>query len=217
MSGLPAGALDALLSPEGGTEAFDKVIADSQAQTQAILAKNNYSAQQIAKNTPTADETRVVREGYVLRGMREHGLSRAEAEKRFDQEVKDERAKRGLDKPVPQGVVVPQPEGTFDTSQMSDEDVIRLAGIEPPRMPSQFEYDQGALASFGDFALREGVPSRLANEIVTWWGDIVVSAAGGDVDPAAVEQNFNENFPELSAQQRQTLVSWMKSIHGWDA
>ena len=57
MSGLPAGALDALLSPEGGTEAFDKVIADSQAQTQAILAKNNYNAQQIAKNTPTADET----------------------------------------------------------------------------------------------------------------------------------------------------------------
>jgi len=54
MSGLPAGALDALLSPEGGTEAFDKVIADSQAQTQAILAKNNYNAQQIAKNNTIA-------------------------------------------------------------------------------------------------------------------------------------------------------------------
>lgn len=211
MSGLPAGALDALLSPEGGAEAFDKVIADSAAQTQAVLAKNNYNAQQAAKNTPTADETRAVREGHVLRGMREHGLSRAEAEKRFDQEVKDERAKRGLES---QGVVVPPPEGTFDTSEMSDADVIRLAGIEPQRMPSQFQYDEGALASFGEFTLHQGIPSHLANELVNWWGSVVVSAAGGDIDWDVAEQTFNESFPELSAEQRATLARWMRDIHG---
>ena len=45
MSGLPQGALEQLLSPEGGQAAFDKAIADSQAQTQAAtqVAKNSYN------------------------------------------------------------------------------------------------------------------------------------------------------------------------------
>ena len=34
---LPHGALEQLLSPDGGVAAFDKAVADSQAQTQALL------------------------------------------------------------------------------------------------------------------------------------------------------------------------------------
>ena len=37
MTALPQGALEQLLSPEGGQAAFDKAIADSQAQTQALM------------------------------------------------------------------------------------------------------------------------------------------------------------------------------------
>src|SRR5437660_113712 len=39
MTALPQGALEQLLSPEGGQAAFDKAIADSQAQTQAAMNK----------------------------------------------------------------------------------------------------------------------------------------------------------------------------------
>src|SRR5262249_10291651 len=151
------------------------------------------------------------RGGHGLRGMREHGLSRAEAEERFDQEGKDERAKRGLES---HGDVVPPPEGTIDSSDMSDADVLTLARVAPQLMPSQFQYDEGALASFGEFTLHQGIPSRLANALVDWWGSVVVSAAGGDIDWDDAEQTFNESFPELSAEQRATLARWMRDIHG---
>src|SRR5437870_8771755 len=54
MTALPQGALEQLLSPEGGQAAFDKAIADSQAQTQALMkptvAPNAYNESKRAEH-----------------------------------------------------------------------------------------------------------------------------------------------------------------------
>src|SRR5213593_829886 len=96
MTALPQGALEQLLSPEGGQAAFDKAIADSQAQTQALLNQPKPPAPQ------SAEELHAVRESYILRGLRENpGRTRAEIERAYDNEVRvarnqynEERAKK---------------------------------------------------------------------------------------------------------------------------
>jgi hypothetical protein len=215
MSGLPQGALEQLLSPEGGQAAFDKAIADSQAQTLAAtqIAKNAWNESKLARQSD--DEFRAIRESHVLKGMRENpGRTRAEIEAAFDAEAKAAREKWDEAQAKRQADNAPLRGKMFDTSQMAPEDVIALAGIERPVMPSQFEFDNDVLGAFAGFALEENIPTPTANDLVTWWSDVVLGAAGGDINWDEAERVFNATFSDLTDRQRAALAAWMRQIHG---
>jgi hypothetical protein len=209
MSGLPAGALNELLT--NGPEAFDKAIADSQAQTQALMNQPKPPAPQ------SPEELNAIREGHILRALRENpGRTRAEVERAYDNEVrlaKNSYNEKIAAKAAAERAAAPKPQ-LYDTTEMSSEDIIKLAAIEVPRMPSQFEYDTDVLASFADYTLQEGISHRVANDLVKWWSDAVISAAGGDINWDEAERAFNETFSDLTDRQRAALASWMRSIHG---
>ena len=210
---LPAGALDAL--KEGGTAAFDAAIAaDRQATQQALTtARNSYNDSKRA--APSQAERDAVRTAHIERGLRENpGRTRAEIEKAFDDEAKAAREKWDEAQKKRQADSAPLRGKMFDTSQMAPEDVIALAGIERPVMPSQFQFDNEVLATFADFTLQESIPTPIANDLVTWWSDVVIGAAGGDIDWDEAERVFNETFSDLTDGQRAALATWMRSIHG---
>jgi hypothetical protein len=210
---LPAGALEAL--KEGGTAAFDRAIeADRQATQQALTtARNIYNDSKRA--TPSQAERDAVRMAHIERGLRENpGRTRAEVEAAYDAEAKAAREKWDEAQKKRQADSAPLRGQMFDTSQMAPEDVIALAGIERPVMPSQFELDNDVLGTFAGFALEENIPTPIANDLVTWWSDVVLGAAGGDIDWDEAERVFNETFSDLTDRQRAALAAWMRQIHG---
>jgi len=210
---LPAGALDAL--KEGGTAAFERAIeADRQATQQALTtARNSYNDSKRA--APSQAERDAVRTAHIERGLRDNpGRTRAEIEAAFDAEAKAAREKWDEAQKKRQADDAPIRGKMFDTSQMAPEDVIALAGIERPVMPSQFEADTEALATFADFALQESIPSKIANDLVEWWADAVVRSVGGDIDWDAADKAFNETFSDLADRQRAPLAAWMDRSTG---
>src|SRR6266508_3370649 len=111
------------------------------------------------------------------------------------------------------GVVTPPP-GTFNTADMSDQDVIALSGIHVENLPSQLEPDSGALAALGEYVLNEGISSRVTNDLVNWWTDVVVETIGReDVDLDALAVRFhNEWKGKLDERQRFALADWMRRL-----
>ena len=79
MTALPQGALEQLLSPEGGQAAFDKAIADSQAQTQALMkptvAPNAYNESKRAEHAAQAVLARHLFEEQFERFFPEQAIS----------------------------------------------------------------------------------------------------------------------------------------------
>ena len=151
---LPHGALEQLLSPDGGVEAFDKAVADSKAQTQALLNREPAPGPTVAKNA----------------------YNQAKKDGKPDAATRDTVKSN---EPAKEKGTVPPP-GTFNTADMSDQDVIALAGIHVENVPSQLEPDSGALAALGEYVLNEGISSRVTNDLVNWWTDVVVETIGRD-------------------------------------
>jgi hypothetical protein len=213
MSGLPAGALDALLSPEGGQAAFDKVISDSAAQTQAVLAKNDYNSKLAAKNSASDDEHRAVKEGHVLRAMREHGISRAEAEKLFDQEVAAERARRGAHAEAAAPVIT---EGPFSNLLDQPIDEVRaFLGTTRPELPQDYVemWDEGLEREFLTFAANNALPAQTVQRMLDWYSEISITAPDQSRE-WAIEQ-FNARFPKVPSAVRAKLVEfWITDCLG---
>ena len=123
--GLPAGALDQLLT--NGPEAFDKAIADSQAQTQALMNQPKPPAPQ------SPEELNEMRDGHILRALRENpGRTRAEVERAYDNEVrlaKNSYNEKIAAKAAAERAAAPKPQ-LYDTTEMSSEDIIKLGSLD---------------------------------------------------------------------------------------
>ncbi len=204
MSGLPAGALDALLSPEGGTEAFDKVIAESQAATQAalkpVVATNSYNEKQSQVERDT------IREGWILKGLRENpGKSREEIARAFDDEV---RAARGIVIADEKPPVIE--DGMF--SHMRDapiEDVRALAGTMRPELPGQYVemWDDGLEREFLVFAANNNLPSQTMQRVVDWYAETSIVSPDLSIEDA-IEKFHQEFASKLSRPVREKLIEF---------
>jgi hypothetical protein len=235
MSGLPAGALNELLT--NGPEAFDKAIADSQAQTQAAMNKpavadNKYNqsraehaalgryfaerANRDASDKQSPAELQAVKDHAVEKYLREHpGANRRDVEAAFDREHADARAKQQAQQ-EPKGVAVLSQEAT---SALDDDAIIRLANIDPGPLPSNLEFDRPALAQYAEFVVNAGIAPRVADQLASWWADIVTSTFGqDDVDFAALEQRLHHDFQgKVSEQHLSALAKWMTALLDEDA
>src|SRR5262245_19002125 len=121
---LPHGALEALLG-DGGTAAFDAVVEADRAATQAATQKREPAPQQ---PTPT---------GEIAKEEPKPILAKNAYNNRSQQPPKPV-AKTETIKQEGAAVV---PDGAWDLEAMSDDDVIRLAAVDPGAIPSNLEWD----------------------------------------------------------------------------
>jgi hypothetical protein len=204
---LPAGALEAL--KEGGTPAFDAVVSADRAQTQAALnnpkpslAQNRYNEQALKQEHDT------IREGHILRGLRENpGRTRAEIEKAFDAEVAAERARRGAHAEAATPIIT---EGPF--SNLLDqpiEDVRAFLGTTRPELPQDYVemWDESMEREFLTFAANNGMKAQTIQRIENWYAETSIVRAGGDVQEAI--KDFHNTFKSSVPQGvREKLVEF---------
>src|SRR5262249_51878557 len=150
------GALEQLLT--NGPEAFDKAIADSQAQTQALMkptvAPNAYNESKRAEHaalgryfaerslrddkTPQSlAERQAVKDHAVAKYLREHpGANRKDVEAAWDREVAEARA-RSADAADAKALVIP--DDTLVDARV--EELRAMAGTHMPRLPAGYDED----------------------------------------------------------------------------
>jgi hypothetical protein len=111
------------------------------------------------------------------------------------------------------GAVEP-PKGMFDTANLSDQEVIQLAGLRVEHLPSQFALDEPAAAEFADYCLQTGIDQRTMNALADWYAGIVCETVGrDDVDLDALAARFNEEWEgQLDERHRANLSAWMLKL-----
>ena len=213
---LPQGALEQLLSPDGGTTAFDAAIQTDRDATEAALKREpavaqnayNQSQQKPAPTQSSTHEMRAIREAHILRGLRENpGRTRREIEQAFDPQV----AERKSQAATKDAATSPPPAGMFDLSDMPMSDLVAMAGIDVGPIPSQYTVSDEHMAQFATYVIEQGIDARTASACASWLMDKVVEG-GGEGDLVVLEKEFNEKFKgsKLSDAQRSLLVRWYK-------
>jgi len=186
MSGLPAGALEALLT--GGKEAFDQVVADDRAATQKAMntspptvAKNKYNEKAAVKEAPTTT-----------------------TEKSLTTTQKD----------VPESETVV--ELPLDLADTPIESLRALAGTTQPALPSQYAemWDQDLEHGFLQFGIHRQLPSTVLQSILDFYAETSIVSAG-QTRQWAIEAFHRKFSGEVPREIRNLLIEfWTKDILG---
>ena len=153
MSGLPAGALDALLSPDGGTAAFDAAIQADRDATQKMFDDA---------------ETRAEEAGPVL------------ARNHYNQTKLDAATK---DTPPPKNLPATNAAldgAKMDLTDASHDDLIALSGLNLPPLPTPVKdnLDRDAMDNYMAWGVQNGIDSRTLTDAFMFFVDEIISHEG---------------------------------------
>ena len=226
---LPQGALDALKS--GGTEAFDQVVAEDRAATQAAMkpavANNEYNrsgpsrgehaalgryfaerSQRDGDRPQSPSELQAVRDHAVEKYMREHpGADRRAVEAAWEREIAEARAKLNAEKEEAKGVVLADP----NLADTPIEDLRRMAGTEMPRLPEPYkdEWDTELEHDFLSFGVANGIKSQTLQQVLEFYTDAAVIGVNS-IEQA--ERDFHQRFErQLTKPQREILLKFWRT------
>src|SRR5207245_2736095 len=89
-----------------------------------------------------------------------------------DEPAKSGAAKDNAVKNEPKSTVPPK--GTFDLSEADTASLVKMAGIDPGPIPSQYEFSDEHLSQFATYVIEQNIDSRTASALASWLLDKVV-------------------------------------------